>query len=121
LSVADIVEHHREESQIVLPRFVSEGRCFDLAFVDGNHRFDGVFIDLSYLARLLRKGGIVFVDEYQLPAVARATAFFVTNVGCTLEEVSVAADDHHWAVLRTRIFRQATLRLLRRLLNTGLG
>jgi predicted O-methyltransferase YrrM len=33
--VADMVEHYREESQIALPRFVSEGRRFDLAFVDG--------------------------------------------------------------------------------------
>jgi predicted O-methyltransferase YrrM len=99
--VADMVEHHREESQIALPRFVSEGRRFDLAFVDGNHRFDGVFVDLVYLGRLLRKGGIVFVDDYQLPAVARVTAFFVTNLGWTFEEVSVPDDDHQWAVLRT--------------------
>ena len=29
------VEHHAEESQIALPRFLSEGRRFDLASVDG--------------------------------------------------------------------------------------
>jgi predicted O-methyltransferase YrrM len=38
--VASLVEHHAEESQVALPRLVSEGRRFDLAFVDGNHRFD---------------------------------------------------------------------------------
>ena len=41
--VAGLVEHHPEESQIALPRFLGEARSFDLAFVDGNHRFDGVF------------------------------------------------------------------------------
>ena len=77
------------------------GRRFDLAFVDGNHRFDGVFVDLVYLGRLVRPGGIVFVDDYQLPAVARAASFFVTNLGWTIEEVSTADEHHHWAVLRT--------------------
>jgi predicted O-methyltransferase YrrM len=99
--VGDLVEHHAEESQIVLPRLLSEGGEFDLAFVDGNHRFERVFVDLFYLGRLVRPGGIVFVDDYQLPSVGRAVAFFVTNLGWTSEEVSAADDLHQWAVLRT--------------------
>ena len=100
--LAELVEFHAEESQIALPRFLTEERSFDLAFVDGNHRFDGVFLDLIYLRRLVRPGGIVFVDDYQLPAVARAASFCLTNLGWTLEGVSVADDLHQWAVLRTR-------------------
>ena len=69
--VDEMVELHAEESQIALPRFLGEARRFHLAFVDGNHRFDGVFVDLVFLGRLVRAGGIVFVDDYQLPAVAR--------------------------------------------------
>jgi predicted O-methyltransferase YrrM len=99
--VAGMVEHHAEGSEIALPRFLGEGRSFDLAFVDGNHRFDGVFLDLIFLGRLLFAGGIVFVDDYQLPAVARAVSFCVTNLDWTLEEVSAADDLHQWAVLRT--------------------
>jgi predicted O-methyltransferase YrrM len=99
--VSQLLEHHAEESEIVLPRFLSEGRTFDLAFVDGNHRFDGVFLDLIYLGRLVRRGGIVFLDDYQLPAVARAASFFVTNLGWELAEVSEPDDLHQWAVLRT--------------------
>jgi len=99
--VAGLVEHHAEESLIVLPRFLGEARGFELAFVDGNHRFDGVFPDLVFLARLVRAGGIVFLDDYQLPAVARAASYFVTNLGWTLEAVSAANDFHQWAVLRT--------------------
>jgi predicted O-methyltransferase YrrM len=99
--VAELVEHHAEESQIALPRFLGEARRFDLAFVDGNHRFDGVFVDLFYLGRLVRPGGIVFLDDYQLPAVARAASFFLTNVGWRLEEVSAWDDLHRWAVLHT--------------------
>ena len=99
--VAGLVDHHPEESQIALPRFLDAARSFDLAFVDGNHRFDGVFLDLVYLGRLVRPGGIVFLDDYQLPAVARAASFFVTNLDWTLEEISAADDLHQWAVLRT--------------------
>jgi predicted O-methyltransferase YrrM len=99
--VAEMVEHHEEESLIALARFLGEARSFDLAFVDGNHRFDGVFPDLVFLGRLVRPGGIMFVDDYQLPAVARAASFFLTNLGWTLEEVSAANDFHQWAILRT--------------------
>jgi predicted O-methyltransferase YrrM len=96
-----LIEYHAEESQVALPRFLSGGRGFDLAFIDGNHHFDGVFIDLVFIGRLLRGAGIVFVDDYQLPAVERATSFFLTNLGWTLEEVSPADEFHQWAVLRT--------------------
>ena len=99
--VADLVDHYAEESQVVLPRLLSEGRQFDLAFVDGNHRFDWVFVDLFFLGRLLRPGGIVFVDDYQLPGIARATAFFLSNAGWTSELVSSEDDLHQWAILRT--------------------
>lgn len=101
--IEGLVEHHAKESLIALPRFLGEARSFDLAFVDGNHRFDGVFPDLVFLGRLVRAGGIVFLDDYQLPAVARAASFFVTNLGWTLEEVSAADDFHQWAVLRTSV------------------
>jgi len=99
--VAGMVEHHEEESLTALARLLGEARSFNLAFVDGNHRFDGVFTDLVFLGRLVRAGGIIFVDDYQLPAVARAASFFLTNLGWTLEEVSPADDFHQWAILRT--------------------
>jgi predicted O-methyltransferase YrrM len=99
--VASLVEHHAEESQIALPRFLSEGWRFDLAFVDGNHRFDRIFLDLVYLGRLLHPGAIVLVDDYQLPAIARAASYCLTNLGWTLEETSPADELHQWAVLRT--------------------
>jgi len=99
--VGGLVEHHTGQSQLILPRLVSEGRRFDLAVVDGNHRFDAVFVDLYFLGRLLRPGGIVFVDDYHLPGIARAASFFRANLGWLLAEVSTAEDRHHWAVLRT--------------------
>ena len=101
--VLSMVAHYRDESQIVLPRLLSEERAFDLAFVDGNHRFDGVFLDLVYLGRLVQPQGIIFLDDYQLPAVRRAASFFVTNRGWMLEEMSRTDQHHGWAVLRTAL------------------
>src|ERR1700722_7586421 len=82
--VASLVEFHSELSQIALPRFLAEDRRFDFAFVDGSHHFDAVFVDLFFLGRLVRANGIIFVDDYQLPAVARAVSFFFKNLGWTL-------------------------------------
>jgi predicted O-methyltransferase YrrM len=99
--VRDLVEFYAEESQIVLPRLLAEGRRFDLAFLDGNHRFEGVFLDLIYSGRLLKEGGIVFVDDTQLPGVRRAVDFCVANLGWLIEDGGEESDAHEWLVLRT--------------------
>ena len=99
--VRPLVEYHAEGSQIALPAFLKEGRQFDFAFVDGNHRFDSVFVDLFYLGRLMRKGGVVILDDYNLPGIKRAVAFFQTNLDWTIEEAAPIDDRHHWVVLRT--------------------
>ena len=106
--VRQFVEHHSELSEIALPQFLKEGRRFDLGFVDGNHRFDGVFLDLFYLGRLVRKGGILILDDYNLPGVRRAVSFFLNNLGWMVEDTI----DDYAIVLRTaphedkRDFRQ---------------
>lgn len=99
--VIDIVEFHREESLLVLPRLLEQGRRFDLGFVDGDHRFDGVFLDLVYLDRLVRPGGTVFVDDLQRSAIARAVNYCTTNLAWQVEERSTELELHNWIVLRT--------------------
>lgn len=86
--VDKIIEFHGEQSQIVLPRFLNENRKFDLAFVDGNHRFDYVFLDLFYLGHLVRPGGVIFMDDYNFPGIKKATSFFAKNLGWKIEESS---------------------------------
>ncbi|HSC51536.1 MAG TPA: class I SAM-dependent methyltransferase [Gaiellaceae bacterium] len=98
--VRDLVELHAERSEVVLPRLLAAGRRFDLAFVDGNHRFEGVFLDLVYCGRLLSAGAVVFADDMQLPAVRRATGFCIANLGWTVEDEG-REGEHEWVVLRT--------------------
>lgn len=73
----------------------------ELTGLPNRTRFDGVFLDLVYLGRLIRPGGVLFLDDYQLPAVQRAASFFVKNLGWTMEEVSPSDELHQWAVLRS--------------------
>jgi predicted O-methyltransferase YrrM len=81
--LVDVIE---EESQLALPRLVAEGREFDLAFVDGDHRFEGVFLDLYFMTRLVRPGGLVVVDDMWMPAVRMAVAYVERNLGATLDQ-----------------------------------
>jgi predicted O-methyltransferase YrrM len=97
----EMLDFSPEGSETALPYLLHEGRHFDVAFVDGNHRFEGVFIDLMYLGWLVRGDGIVIVDDYQLRSVARAVSFCTTNLGWTTEEVGRAGEHHAWAALRT--------------------
>jgi predicted O-methyltransferase YrrM len=83
--VEEHVEVIEEESQLALPRLVAEGREFDLAFVDGDHRFEGVFLDLYFMTRLVRPGGLVLVDDMWMPAVRTAVAYVERNLGAALE------------------------------------
>jgi hypothetical protein len=99
--VRELVEFYPEESQLVFPRLLADGRGFDLAFLDGNHRFEGVFLDLVYSGRLLKEGGIVLADDVQLPGVRRAVDFCLANLGWTVEEEGAEGDLHEWIVLRT--------------------
>jgi predicted O-methyltransferase YrrM len=99
--VRDLVEFYAEESQIVLPRLLADGRRFDFAFLDGNHRFEGVFLDLVYSGRLLKEGGIVFLDDTQLSGVRRAVDFCVANLGWAVKDGGKEGDGHEWLVVRT--------------------
>jgi predicted O-methyltransferase YrrM len=99
--VRDIIEFHEEESQIVLPRLLADGRRFDLAFIDGSHRFESVFLDLVYCGRLLKAGGIVFADDAQVEGVRKAIDFCVANLRWSIEGQGAEGPAHSWMVLRT--------------------
>jgi len=99
---ADRIEVSQQPSEFILPKLTEQGRTFDFAIVDGNHRFDGVFLDLFFLEKLIAPGKMIFLDDYQLPGIRKVVDFFVKNLEWTLEEVSESSKYHQWAVVRTR-------------------
>jgi len=78
--VEEIVEQMHEESQLALPRLATEGRSFDLALIDGDHRLEGVFLDLCFADRLVRPRGLVIVDDLWMPPVRLAVAYVERNL-----------------------------------------
>jgi predicted O-methyltransferase YrrM len=68
-------------SSMALPELVAEGFTADAAFVDGSHRFHEVFVDLYFLRKLVRPGGIVVLDDHWWPSVRTAERYFETNLG----------------------------------------
>lgn len=70
-----------EPSSLALPRLLAEGLVADAAFVDGSHRFHEVFVDLYFLRKLVRPGGVVVLDDHWSPPVATAARYFELNLG----------------------------------------
>jgi hypothetical protein len=95
-----IVTLYEEPSELCLPRLVTEGLRVDFAFVDGHHLFDYVVTECLFLGKLLPRGGLLVVDDANLPAIGRACDFFSTNRG-DFEEITEATRP---GVLR-RLFR----------------
>jgi predicted O-methyltransferase YrrM len=70
-------------SSIALPQLVTEGFTADAAFVDGSHRFHEVFVDFSFLRKIVRPGGLIVIDDSEVPSVRTAASYFQRNLGWT--------------------------------------
>ena len=70
-----------QPSSMALPQLVAEGLTAEAAFVDGSHRFHEVFVDLYFLRRIVRPGGVVVLDDHWWPSVGTAARYFEVNLG----------------------------------------
>jgi predicted O-methyltransferase YrrM len=70
-----------QPSSMALPQLVAEGSTAEAAFVDGSHRFHEVFVDLYFLRRIVRPGGVVVLDDHWWPSVGTAARYFEVNLG----------------------------------------
>jgi len=73
-----LVELHEVPSELFLPRLLAGGSKLDFALVDGWHGYDQVMMEVYYLNRLLDVGGLLVLDDVQLPAVRRVLDFLGT-------------------------------------------
>ncbi|ALC19421.1 class I SAM-dependent methyltransferase [Streptomyces pristinaespiralis] len=71
-------------SSIALPRLLTEGFIADAAFVDGSHRFHEVFVDLYFLRKIVRPGGLIVIDDDWWPSVHTAVQYYERNLGWTV-------------------------------------
>jgi predicted O-methyltransferase YrrM len=65
LGYSERVRFHQDLSCNVLPRLYYEKAQFDFIFIDGDHRFDSIFVDFYYSDLLLANNGyILFHDSW---------------------------------------------------------
>lgn len=60
-----------DKSDIALPELYRNGKKFDLIFLDGWKTIDTLMMDIYYVMRLLKTGGVIVFDDYQMPAVRK--------------------------------------------------
>jgi predicted O-methyltransferase YrrM len=83
----DVSRLMAEPSSLALPKLLSAGRTADAAFVDGSHRFHEVFLDLYYLRKIVRPGGLLILDDVEMPSVGTAVRYYELNLGFRLVEL----------------------------------
>jgi len=79
LGLGNNLELHRNFSHIVLPQLLNEQRSFDLIFIDGDHRFDGIFVDFFYADRLLDMGGFIVFHDTWMRSTCMVESFVKKN------------------------------------------
>jgi predicted O-methyltransferase YrrM len=69
-----------EEKDITgIPALIREGLQFDVIFIDGNHRFDDVFLDFTLCDYVCAKNGFIILDDSWLPSISRVISFIENN------------------------------------------
>lgn len=90
LGVEELVEFYDQPSELVLPHLLAQGRRFDFAFIDGDHRFDAAFTDFRFIHLLLARGGVILFDDTWLDSVHLTVRYAETNLGYREVEVPCA-------------------------------
>lgn len=62
-------------SEIALPELLAKGEKFDFGFIDGYHTFDHTLLDAFYLIRMLNIGGVLVIDDVQMPAINKCLRY----------------------------------------------
>ena len=92
----DLIEFYEQPSHLILPDLVRHDQKFELVFIDGNHLFDYVIVDVFYSQFLVSVGGQICLDDIDKLSVSKAFAFIVRN----LENLSVIDQTERFCILR---------------------
>lgn len=80
--------HEVNFSELVVPGLaLAEQATVDIAMIDGGHGWPTVFVDFCYLNMMLRKGGIMIVDDIQAFPCSQLYMLLKHQPGWKLEQV----------------------------------
>lgn len=73
-----------ERSEYRLPKLLEESTMADLVLLDGGHGWPTVFVDFCYLNAMLKKGGLIILDDVQLHSIRELKNLLVAQSGFEL-------------------------------------
>lgn len=79
LGFEKLLDFRNDFSHNVLPQLVKENRTFEFIFIDGDHRFDGEFIDFYFSDLLLEKDGYILLHDTWMRSTRLLMKFIITN------------------------------------------
>ena len=62
-----------------MPELLKAGRKIDFAFIDGWHTFDFSFVDFFYAHKMLTVGGLIALDDANIPSVRKQARYILAN------------------------------------------
>ncbi|NOR88437.1 MAG: hypothetical protein GQ527_12585 [Bacteroidales bacterium] len=79
LNFEKFLTHYNDYSHNTLPLLVRENKKFDFIFIDGDHKFDGEFVDFYYADLLLNDKGYVLMHDTWMRSTRLVMAFINSN------------------------------------------
>jgi predicted O-methyltransferase YrrM len=79
LGLSGYLEFHRDHSHLVLPELLRAGRTFDLAFIDGGHRYDEIFVDVYYADLMLEQDGYILLHDTWMRSTCLVESYLRRN------------------------------------------
>ena len=76
----DLVEFLEAPSYQCLSRLAEEGVKIDFAFIDGQHTFDYVLVDVFLIDKILKPSGIIILDDFEYPSIASVCRYVLLNL-----------------------------------------
>lgn len=79
LGFGDLLEYRNDYSHSVLPQLFLEKRKFDFIFIDGDHKFDGIFVDFYYADMLIENNGYIMLHDTWMRSTRLIMKFISRN------------------------------------------
>jgi hypothetical protein len=78
-------------SSSALPALLTDGKRVDLAYIDGSHLFEDVFVDFYFINQLLQTSGYLLFDDSTHPDVRKVISFIRRNLATHYRIVDLRA------------------------------
>jgi hypothetical protein len=79
LGMTKKLDFRSDYSHNVLPALLLEGRKFNFIFIDGDHKFDGMFLDFYYSDLLVKNGGYILFHDTWMRSTRLVERYIKTN------------------------------------------